>query len=203
MCLSQGKKIFPLPPTPTTVSSNMGLAGLARGRAVFQHKLSSRELGPSMALPPDLPTPKPTDVFRASSQGVPAGLDLGILAGESRHQPSVPSPFMLLSGLVCCWASWVPRMPVDALPLRFCRALEADRYNHVTATYFLLAERILREKQEKPSHSPSLVYNLAQQVQSRQVSFVLPWSYGAGLGFVSHVGPELSFLFQKHVQHCE
>ncbi|XP_053127522.1 SNF-related serine/threonine-protein kinase-like [Hemicordylus capensis] len=46
-------------------------------------------------------------------------------------------------------------------------ALEANRYNHVTATYFLLAERILREKQEKPSASPSLVYNLAQQVQSR------------------------------------
>ncbi|XP_066467134.1 SNF-related serine/threonine-protein kinase-like [Tiliqua scincoides] len=46
-------------------------------------------------------------------------------------------------------------------------ALEADRYNHVTATYFLLAERILREKQEKQSHSPSLVYNLAQHVQSR------------------------------------
>ncbi|XP_054856366.1 SNF-related serine/threonine-protein kinase-like [Eublepharis macularius] len=48
-------------------------------------------------------------------------------------------------------------------------ALEANHYNHVTATYFLLAERILREKQEKqsPSPSPSLVYNLAQHVQSR------------------------------------
>ncbi|EMP26865.1 SNF-related serine/threonine-protein kinase [Chelonia mydas] len=44
-------------------------------------------------------------------------------------------------------------------------ALEADRYNHITATYFLLAERILREKQEKQSHKLSLVYNLAQQVQ--------------------------------------
>uniref|UniRef100_A0A8C8S439 non-specific serine/threonine protein kinase n=1 Tax=Pelusios castaneus TaxID=367368 RepID=A0A8C8S439_9SAUR len=42
-------------------------------------------------------------------------------------------------------------------------ALEADRYNHITATYFLLAERILREKQ---SHKLSLVYNLAQQVQN-------------------------------------
>lgn len=47
------------------------------------------------------------------------------------------------------------------------RALEADRYNHITATYFLLAERILREKQEKQSHNLSLVYNLAQQVQNR------------------------------------
>uniref|UniRef100_W5M699 SNF-related serine/threonine-protein kinase n=1 Tax=Lepisosteus oculatus TaxID=7918 RepID=W5M699_LEPOC len=34
-------------------------------------------------------------------------------------------------------------------------ALEADRYNHITATYFLLAERILREKQEHPGQAPS------------------------------------------------
>ncbi|KFO33288.1 SNF-related serine/threonine-protein kinase [Fukomys damarensis] len=38
-------------------------------------------------------------------------------------------------------------------------ALETNRYNHITATYFLLAERILREKQEKEiqtrSASPS------------------------------------------------
>ncbi|XP_034974777.2 SNF-related serine/threonine-protein kinase [Zootoca vivipara] len=46
-------------------------------------------------------------------------------------------------------------------------ALEANRYNHVTATYFLLAERILREKQEKQSPGASLAYNLAQHVQSR------------------------------------
>lgn len=44
------------------------------------------------------------------------------------------------------------------------RALEADRYNHITATYFLLAERMLREKQ---GHRLSLVYNLAKEVQSR------------------------------------
>ncbi|KAM6117883.1 SNF-related serine/threonine-protein kinase-like [Pterocles gutturalis] len=43
-------------------------------------------------------------------------------------------------------------------------ALEADRYNHITATYFLLAERMLREKQ---GHRLSLVYNLAKEVQSR------------------------------------
>ncbi|XP_068812128.1 SNF-related serine/threonine-protein kinase-like isoform X2 [Struthio camelus] len=43
-------------------------------------------------------------------------------------------------------------------------ALEADRYNHITATYFLLAERMLREKQGRRL---SLVYNLAKQVQSR------------------------------------
>ncbi|XP_051574058.1 LOW QUALITY PROTEIN: SNF-related serine/threonine-protein kinase-like [Myxocyprinus asiaticus] len=38
-------------------------------------------------------------------------------------------------------------------------ALETNKYNHITATYFLLAERILREKQEKEvqprSSSPS------------------------------------------------
>lgn len=41
----------------------------------------------------------------------------------------------------------------------FLRALETNKYNHITATYFLLAERILREKQEKEiqtrSASPS------------------------------------------------
>ena len=39
------------------------------------------------------------------------------------------------------------------------RALETNKYNHITATYFLLAERILREKQDKEvqprSSSPS------------------------------------------------
>uniref|UniRef100_A0A8C1Z5E3 SNF-related serine/threonine-protein kinase n=1 Tax=Cyprinus carpio TaxID=7962 RepID=A0A8C1Z5E3_CYPCA len=33
-------------------------------------------------------------------------------------------------------------------------ALEADKYNHITATYYLLGERLLREKQEQPSLSP-------------------------------------------------
>ncbi|XP_029109188.1 SNF related kinase b [Scleropages formosus] len=32
-------------------------------------------------------------------------------------------------------------------------ALEADRYNHITATFYLLAERILREKQEMPGRA--------------------------------------------------
>ena len=52
-------------------------------------------------------------------------------------------------------------------PLVLHRALEANRYNHITATYFLLAERMLREKQEKQGHCLSLVYNLAKEVQSR------------------------------------
>lgn len=46
-------------------------------------------------------------------------------------------------------------------------ALEADRYNHITATYFLLAERMLREKQEEQGRRRSLLYDLAKQVQSR------------------------------------
>ncbi|XP_051545572.1 SNF-related serine/threonine-protein kinase-like isoform X2 [Myxocyprinus asiaticus] len=33
-------------------------------------------------------------------------------------------------------------------------ALEADRYNHITATYYLLGERLLREKQEQTSITP-------------------------------------------------
>ncbi|XP_010882345.2 SNF related kinase b [Esox lucius] len=35
-------------------------------------------------------------------------------------------------------------------------ALEADRYNHITATYYLLGERILRDKQEQPSERPKV-----------------------------------------------
>lgn len=33
-------------------------------------------------------------------------------------------------------------------------ALEADRYNHITATYYLLGERLLRDKQEQSSLTP-------------------------------------------------
>lgn len=39
------------------------------------------------------------------------------------------------------------------LSVHFLRALESNQYNHITATYFLLAERMLREKQEKELHS--------------------------------------------------
>ncbi|XP_015728965.1 SNF-related serine/threonine-protein kinase-like [Coturnix japonica] len=42
-------------------------------------------------------------------------------------------------------------------------ALEADRYNHITATYFLLAERMLREKQEAQSR----LQELARQTHGR------------------------------------
>ncbi|XP_042293692.1 serine/threonine-protein kinase MARK2-like [Sceloporus undulatus] len=55
-------------------------------------------------------------------------------------------------------------------------ALEADRYNHVTATYFLLAERILREKQEKESlqSRACLVDSLAQRVRCSEARPPLP-----------------------------
>ncbi|KAK6320334.1 hypothetical protein J4Q44_G00094410 [Coregonus suidteri] len=36
------------------------------------------------------------------------------------------------------------------------QALEADQYNHITATYYLLGERILRDKQEQPSEIPKV-----------------------------------------------
>ncbi|XP_067853859.1 SNF related kinase b [Heptranchias perlo] len=49
-------------------------------------------------------------------------------------------------------------------------ALEADKYNHITASYFLLAERILREKQEKQTQNRNLNldYNWTTHVQCRQ-----------------------------------
>lgn len=42
---------------------------------------------------------------------------------------------------------------VCVFPVRLLRALESNQYNHITATYFLLAERMLRERQEKEQHS--------------------------------------------------
>ncbi|XP_074864866.1 uncharacterized protein LOC142020672 isoform X2 [Carettochelys insculpta] len=63
-------------------------------------------------------------------------------------------------------------------------ALEADRYNHITATYFLLAERLLREKQERPSPKLSLVYDLTRQVQS-SASLLGPLSTGSTAGDLS------------------
>ena len=59
---------------------------------------------------------------------------------------------------MCCAKSDLLMRLLLSLP-SFLRALETNRYNHITATYFLLAERILREKQEKEiqtrSASPS------------------------------------------------
>nr|XP_029489915.1 SNF-related serine/threonine-protein kinase-like isoform X1 [Oncorhynchus nerka]XP_029489917.1 SNF-related serine/threonine-protein kinase-like isoform X1 [Oncorhynchus nerka] len=45
------------------------------------------------------------------------------------------------------------------------QALEADQYNHITATYYLLGERILRDKQEQPSEIPKVDSSWAEPSQ--------------------------------------
>ncbi|XP_051925879.1 SNF-related serine/threonine-protein kinase [Hippocampus zosterae] len=51
--------------------------------------------------------------------------------------------------------SIIQRMVLGAIADRdaIIEALESNQYNHITATYFLLAERMLRERQEKEQHS--------------------------------------------------
>ncbi|XP_048451732.1 SNF-related serine/threonine-protein kinase isoform X2 [Rhincodon typus] len=55
-------------------------------------------------------------------------------------------------------------------------ALESNKYNHITATYFLLAERILKEKQEKEvrNRSPSPSHIKAQFRQSWPTKIDVP-----------------------------
>lgn len=50
-------------------------------------------------------------------------------------------------------AEALPLLLVTTSCLHRFRALESNQYNHITATYFLLAERMLRERQEKEQHS--------------------------------------------------
>lgn len=77
--------------------------------------------------------------------------------------------WLKLIATTCVWRSWwsacswhVELCCIFSFVHFLCplsRALETNKYNHITATYFLLAERILREKQEKEvqprSSSPS------------------------------------------------
>uniref|UniRef100_A0A3Q2YH66 SNF-related serine/threonine-protein kinase n=1 Tax=Hippocampus comes TaxID=109280 RepID=A0A3Q2YH66_HIPCM len=51
--------------------------------------------------------------------------------------------------------SIIQRMVLGAIADRdaIIEALESNQYNHITATYYLLAERMLRERQEKEQHS--------------------------------------------------
>ncbi|XP_058475769.1 SNF-related serine/threonine-protein kinase-like [Solea solea] len=51
--------------------------------------------------------------------------------------------------------SIIQRMVLGAIADRdtITEALESNQYNHITATYFLLAERMLRDRQEKELHS--------------------------------------------------
>ncbi|XP_024296922.1 SNF-related serine/threonine-protein kinase [Oncorhynchus tshawytscha] len=71
-------------------------------------------------------------------------------------------------------------------------ALESDQYNHITATYFLLAERILREKQERDqnNHTWSSPSHKAQFRQSWPTRVDVHQDMGDGLGgtLISHPG---------------
>lgn len=67
-------------------------------------------------------------------------------------------------------------------PPSLSRALESDQYNHITATYFLLAERILREKQEReqnnhtwssPSHKAQFRYSKYKHTHSHTTQNVV------------------------------
>ncbi|KAJ4928427.1 hypothetical protein JOQ06_016219 [Pogonophryne albipinna] len=51
--------------------------------------------------------------------------------------------------------SIIQRMVLGAIADRdtITEALESNQYNHITATYFLLAEKMLRDKQEKEQHN--------------------------------------------------
>ncbi|XP_061671923.1 SNF-related serine/threonine-protein kinase isoform X2 [Syngnathoides biaculeatus] len=52
-------------------------------------------------------------------------------------------------------SSIIQRMVLGGIADRdaITEALESNQYNHITATYYLLAERMLRERQEKEQHS--------------------------------------------------
>ncbi|KAK2530039.1 hypothetical protein Q9233_006424 [Columba guinea] len=101
-------------------------------------------------------------------QGVdPSPASRCLLPLTSHKRVSEEEHEIILQAMTCGNIADRDTIQDDADPLVPRRALEADRYNHITATYFLLAERMLREKQEKQGHRLSLVYNLAKEVQSR------------------------------------
>lgn len=71
-------------------------------------------------------------------------------------------------------------------------ALESNQYNHITATYFLLAERMLREKQEKElcnqTRSPSPSKAQFRQSWPTRVDVHQDVSDGLGGPTISHPG---------------
>nr|XP_015811162.2 SNF-related serine/threonine-protein kinase [Nothobranchius furzeri]XP_015811163.2 SNF-related serine/threonine-protein kinase [Nothobranchius furzeri] len=71
-------------------------------------------------------------------------------------------------------------------------ALESNQYNHITATYFLLAERMLRERQEKEQHnqtrSPSPSKAQFRQSWPTRVDVHQDVSDGLGGPAMSHPG---------------
>ncbi|XP_041844596.1 SNF-related serine/threonine-protein kinase [Melanotaenia boesemani] len=71
-------------------------------------------------------------------------------------------------------------------------ALETNKYNHITATYYLLAERILREKQEKEvqtrSSSPSNIKAHFRQSWPTRVDMHQDIEDGLASSSISHTG---------------
>lgn len=71
-------------------------------------------------------------------------------------------------------------------------ALESNQYNHITATYFLLAERMLRDRQEKEQHSqtrsPSPSKAQFRQSWPTRVDVHQDVSDGLGGPAISHPG---------------
>ena len=58
-----------------------------------------------------------------------------------------------------------------------CRALEEDQYNHITATYYLLAEKLLQERSDPEERPVKRQKRLAPQtpteLSSEQIGGVI------------------------------
>ncbi|XP_034561216.1 SNF-related serine/threonine-protein kinase-like [Notolabrus celidotus] len=91
-------------------------------------------------------------------------------------------------------SSIIQRMVLGGIADRdtITEALESNQYNHITATYFLLAERMLRERQEKEQHSqtrsPSPSKAQFRQSWPTRVDVHQDVSDGLGGPAISHPG---------------
>ncbi|XP_054462121.1 SNF-related serine/threonine-protein kinase-like [Anoplopoma fimbria] len=91
-------------------------------------------------------------------------------------------------------SSIIQRMVLGGITDRdtITEALESNQYNHITATYFLLAERMLRERQEKEQHSqtrsPSPSKAQFRQSWPTRVDVHQDVSDGLGGPTISHPG---------------
>ncbi|KAM7372915.1 hypothetical protein PAMP_007806 [Pampus punctatissimus] len=91
-------------------------------------------------------------------------------------------------------SSIIQRMVLGAIADRdtITEALDSNQYNHITATYFLLAERMLRDKQEKELHSqtrsPSPSKAQFRQSWPTRVDVHQDVSDGLGGPAISHPG---------------
>ncbi|XP_012726357.2 SNF-related serine/threonine-protein kinase [Fundulus heteroclitus] len=90
--------------------------------------------------------------------------------------------------------SIIQRMVLGSIADRdaITEALESNQYNHITATYFLLAERMLRDRQEKEQHSqtrsPSPSKAQFRQSWPTRVDVHQEVSDGIGGPAISHPG---------------